>query len=309
MWRGTYTDELVIARIDRLDICETPRGDEATSPAPESPSHAPSIRAQKRRKERPIAPSPKRHRVFPPPTSSPPAIQVRDSTLPPSSPIQSLPSSSSPGHNPNSDPVPPPEPAPVAATAFLASLNVELNFKPSSSNFVSSQPAPDDSSVAAIDPPASGGPVDPNPDPAPAPAPVSPKYPSAYYNWRFPEEKFFPWNPPSTIPRRPSEDDIKMAWSPSPSPSKKRAQADDDEGDSGIIVPRRTAADAQSPFRAADESVEVAESVSAAIGAAHRAAAKAEKKARKPTKEEIREREYMAHLRARLQEGYIPCDG
>ncbi len=305
-----------------MDPSDSLYGAAPTSPAPESPSHAPSIRAQKRRQARPMAPAPKRHRVFPPFAQAPATLVRDDSTLPPSSPIPSLPSSSSPSRFGNSDPaVHPANPAPVTATASLASLNLELNFKPPSSNFISepckSQCLPDDSSVFGepVDPPASGEPVDSNPPPAPEPAPADPTL-SAYYAWSFPEEKFLPWNPPSTIPRRPSEDDIQMAWSPKPaaeaSGSKKRVRADgeddDDEGDSGIIVPKRTAADVESPFRGVNDSVEVEESVSAAIGARHRAVAKAKAKARPLTKAEYEEREYKAHLRAMIQEPHYTCD-
>ena len=282
-----------------------------------------------------MAPPLKRPRVFPPFRPAPATEARDDSTLPPSSPIPSLPSSSSPSRTGNSDPAaPPPAPAPVTATTSLTSLNLELNFKPSSSQFISDPARPgflrDDSSGsgALVDPLASGDPVEavepaPAPEsgpetvPAAAPAPADP-HSSGYYRWTFPKEKFLPWNPPSTIPRRPSEDDIKMAWSPEPASkaegSKKRARADGeddddyDDGDSGIIVPRRTAADAESPFRAIDESVEVEESVSAAIGAAHRAAAKAKAKARAPTKAELQEKEDMAYLRARLQEPHYIQD-
>ncbi|KAI1789879.1 hypothetical protein LXA43DRAFT_1095960 [Ganoderma leucocontextum] len=310
---GAHAD--LAAAVSEIDDIDPSYGGEPSSPAPESPSHGPSMRAQKRRQERPAAPPPKWHRVFPPPPHSP-DMQVRDSTLPPSSPIQSLPSSSSPSRRNNSDPVAPPDPASVTASVSLASINLELNFKPSSSNYISdpSQYVHDDSSGEDVDPPASGEPVDPNPAPAPAPAN---SIPSAYYAWSFPEEKCFPWNLPSTIPRRASEDDIKMAWSPEPAAeaegSKKRAREEDDGDDgedSGIIVPKRTAVGAESPFRDANESVEVAESVSAAIGAAHRAAAKAREKARPPTKSEREEREFMAHLRARFQDpNYFPYEG
>ncbi|EJF60852.1 hypothetical protein DICSQDRAFT_170714 [Dichomitus squalens LYAD-421 SS1] len=286
---------------DGLDPSDTPYGTRS-SPAPESPSLAPSVRAQKRRREQPPPPPPpKRPRVFSPPhPSARVPTRVRDSSLPPSSPIYSVFSPQSQPHRVLSDPAPslPTDPVSVHDTEPNTSFLGPIPPSPKASGYIRDHSF-NEKDVEAVN----GEPIatDPTVDAEPRPTEPQQRKPRPSFPFkpvspltREEEMRRYPWY----IPPRSSELDIKMDWPPDPNASagegsgtsgtngQDRDGAGGQEEDDSGIVPKKTTGE-QSPWRDVNTSIPIIESASGAIGHVKRAALRA--KARPAREEKMRE--------------------